>query len=173
MIVRFMLTAVLAAGLASAQRGGAGLDEGAGARAGGRGAGPPPVQRLTKQEMLFEKLKLTKEQKEEATRILSTAMESAASMRELLTKGRIVIANAITDNASEGELRSALDEYTSIDANMMAIEADAFGKLLALLKPNQTSKAPQAFELLAEVFAGPGPGGPGGGSGRGRGEGGR
>ena len=50
---------------------------------------------------------------------------------------------------------------------MTGIEAEAFGKLYALLKPNQQSKALQAFELMAGLFAGTGM--PGGGAGRGRG----
>ena len=37
---------------------------------------------------------------------------------------------------------------------MTNIEAEAFGKIYALLKPNQQSKAPQAFELMAGMFAG-------------------
>jgi hypothetical protein len=49
---------------------------------------------------------------------------------------------------------------------MTSIEAEAFGKLYALLKPNQQAKAPQAFELMAGLFAG---GGMQGGAGRGRG----
>jgi hypothetical protein len=53
---------------------------------------------------------------------------------------------------------------------MTGIEAEAFGKLCALLKPNQQAKAPQAFELLVGVLAGGGQGGGmGGGSERGRG----
>ena len=87
MLVRLLLTAVLAAGFASAQIGG---DEGGmgggGGRGGGRGgggggdmgAGMPQVRRLSKTEMLFEKLKLNKEQKEEAATIISAAMEKAA-----------------------------------------------------------------------------------------------
>ena len=39
---------------------------------------------------------------------------------------------------------------------MTSIEAEAFGKLYALLKPNQQAKAPQAFELMAGMFAGGG-----------------
>jgi hypothetical protein len=50
---------------------------------------------------------------------------------------------------------------------MTGIEAEAFGKLYALLKPNQQAKAPQAFELMAGMFAGGGmPGGGRGGEGR-------
>ncbi len=166
MLVRLFLTAVLAAGMASAQRGGGGGgggDEGGGA---GMGGGMPQVRRLTKAEMLFDKLKLNKEQKEDAVKILSAAMEKAAPVRDHLNKGRAVIANTITGKGSEADLKKLWGEYTTVSAVMTSIEADAFGKLYALLKPNQQSKAPQAFELLAGMFAG---GGMPGGAGRGRG----
>jgi LTXXQ motif family protein len=173
MLVRLLLTVVLAAGFASAQRGGGGGggDEGGmgggGGRGGDMGAGLPQVRRLSKQEMLMDKLKLNKEQKEEAATILSAAMEKAAPARDLLTKGRIVIANAITGKASEEDIKKLWGQYTAVNATMTGIEAEAFGKLYALLKPNQQSKAPQAFELMAGMFAGGGM--PDGGAGRGRG----
>jgi hypothetical protein len=173
MLVRLLVTAVLAAGLAFAQ-GGRGTDEGGLTRGGDLAGGTPRVRPKTKQEMLFDKLKLNKEQKEEAANILSTAMEKAAPTRDLLTKGRIVIANAITGKASEDEFKALLGEYTRVSATMTGIEAEAFGKLYALLKPNQQSKAPEAFELMTGMFAGGGSGGGmgggmDGGSGRGRG----
>ena len=176
MLVRFLLTAVLAAGFASAQRGGGGGDEGnigvGGSPSAGPGAPMTQVRRQTKQEMLFDKLKLNKEQKEEAAKILSAAMEKAAPTRDLLTKGRIVIANNITGKGSEEELKKMWGEFTSVNATMTGIEAEAFGKLYALLKPNQQAKAPQAFELMAGMFAGGGmPGGGGGRGGEGRREG--
>jgi transcription initiation factor TFIIIB Brf1 subunit/transcription initiation factor TFIIB len=140
---------------------------GGGGRSGDMGAAMPQVRRLSKQEMLLDKLKLNKDQKEEATKILSAAMEKAAPARDRLTKGRVVIANAITGKASEEDLKKLFGEYTNVSATMTGIEAEAFGKLYALLKPNQQSKAPQAFELMAGMFAGGGM--PGGGAGRGRG----
>jgi hypothetical protein len=176
MFVRLLLTAVLAAGFASAQGGrGGGGDEGnigvGGAPSAGPGAPMPQMRRQTKQEMLFDKLKLNKEQKEEAAKILSDAMEKAAPARDLLTKGRIVIANNITGKGSEEDLKKMWGEFTSVNATMTGIEAEAFGKLYALLKPNQQAKAPQAFELMAGMFAGNGMPGGGGRGGEGRREG--
>jgi hypothetical protein len=187
MLVRFLVTAVLAAGFTFAQRGGGLADDeggiggaaGMGGRGGGgdTGGGMPQMKRQTKQDMLLDKLKLNKEQKEEAVKILSAAMEKAAPARDLLTKGRIAIANSITGKASEDDLKKLLGQYTTVNLTLVGIETETFGKLYALLKPNQQSKAPQAFELLAGVFAGGGPGGGMGGgpgrdrSGRGRGEG--
>src|ERR1035438_3434116 len=93
MLVRLLLTAVLAAGFASAQRGGGGMGGdcvgvggGAGASMGG---GMPQGRRQSKQDMLFDKLKLSKDQKETAQAILSAAMEKAAPARDQLNKGRI------------------------------------------------------------------------------------
>jgi hypothetical protein len=175
MLVRLLLTAVLAAGFAAAQIGGDEGGMGGGGRGGGRGGssggemggGMPQVRRLSKTEMLFDKLKLNKEQKEEAATIISAAMEKAAPTRDLLNKGRMIIANTITGKGSEDEIKKLLGEYVSVSADMTRIEAEAFGKLYALLKPNQQSKAPQAFELMAGMFDGGGT--PGGGQGRGRG----
>ncbi len=178
MLVRLLLTAVLAAGFASAQGGrGGGGDEGnigvGGSPSAGPGAPLPQMRRQTKQEMLFDKLKLNKEQKEGAAKILSDAMEKAAPARDLLNKGRIVIANNITGKGSEEELKKMWGEFTSVNATMTGIEAEAFGKLYALLKPNQQAKAPQAFELMAGMFAGNGMAGGGGSGGEGRREGSR
>jgi Spy/CpxP family protein refolding chaperone len=172
MLVRFLLTAVLAAGLALAQRGGGGLsrDEGGIANAIGSGGGRAQVRPQTREEMLFDKLKLDREQREDAAKILSTAKEKAAPARDLLTKRRIVIANAITSKAGDDDCKALLGEYTALNATVTGIEAEAFGKLYALLKPNQQSKAPQTFELMTGILAGGGPGGgTGDGSGRGRG----
>jgi hypothetical protein len=178
MLVRLLLTAVLAAGFASAQGGrggggGMGGEEGgmggAGGTGGGMGGGTIQMRRQSRQDMLFDKLKLNKEQKEQATQILAAAMEKAAPTRDLLTKGRIVIANAITGKASDEDLKKLFGEYTAVHAAMTGIEADAFGKIYPLLKPNQQAKAPQAFELMAGMFAG----GMGGGGGMGRGRGGQ
>ena len=173
MLVRFLLTALLASGLACAQRGGGGgtgRDEGGIANSIGIGRGGAQVRHQTGEEMLFDKLKLNKEQREEAAKILSAAMEKAAPTRDLLKKGRIAIANAITGKASDDDLKALLAEHTAVNATMTGIEAEAFGKLYALLKPNQQSKAPQTFELMTGMFADGGPGGgTGDGSGRGRG----
>ncbi len=166
--MRLLLSAVLAAGFAFAQggRGGGGGEEGGMGRDSGMESGTPRIRRQTKQEMLMDKLKLNKEQKEEAAKILAAAMEKAAPTRDLLNKGRAVIANAITSKASEEDIKKMWGEYTAVNAEMTGIEAETFRKLYALLKPNQQSKAPQAFELMAGMFAGNGmPGG----AGRGRG----
>ena len=187
MYLRIMLTAVLAVGLASAQRGGGGSGMGAGTGdeggmgggggaggMGGMGGGGMPggmPRKQTKADMLLDKLKLSKEQKEDVVTILNAANEKAAPIREQLAKGRAMMANMITSKAPEADLKKLMGDYTTVAAMMTNIEAEAFGKIYAILKPNQQAKAPQAFELMAGMFnaAPPGPGRGRGGQGRGEG----
>lgn len=179
MLVRLLLTAVLVAGFASAQGGrgggggGGGGDEGgmgggggASGAGGGMGGGMPQVRHQTKAEMLFDKLKLSNQQKEEAIPILSAAMEKAVPVRNNLDRGRKMIANLMLSKGSEEDLKKMWGDFTTVSAQMTSIEAEAFGKIYALLKPNQQSKAPQAFEIMSGMFAQM-PGGGMGGRGRG------
>jgi hypothetical protein len=48
---------------------------------------------------------------------------------------------------------------------LTGVEAKTFAKIYALLKPNQQSKALQAWDLMADIFSA---GGHGGGRGRGQ-----
>jgi len=171
MLVRLFLTAVLAAGLASAQRGGGGGGPEGGMGGGeGMGAGMPPMgmRRLTKEDLFFEKLKLNKDQKEEAAKIMSAAREKASPVRDQLNKGRQLIVGLIMQQ-KEDDVKKLMGDYAIVASQMTAIETEAFSKIYALLKPNQQSKAPQAFEMIAGIFAGGMPGG--GGRGRGMGQG--
>jgi hypothetical protein len=140
---------------------------------GATGGGMPRVQRQSKQDLLFDKLKLSKEQKQQAQQILSTTMQKSATARDLVTKGRQIIATALIEKRSDDEIKRLFNEYTTVSAQMTSFEAEAFGKIYAILKPNQQSKAPQAFELMAGMFAGGGRGGEGQGRGEGRRNGGR
>jgi Spy/CpxP family protein refolding chaperone len=172
MLVRIMLAAVMAAGLASAQPGGNGMGEGMGGAGamgrGGRGgdrmgegmggAGIAP-RRQSRLDMLADKLKLKSDQKSEVEKILSASMEKAGPVRDQLTQARRALAEAMLSKASDDEIKKSLDGYATVSAQMTGIEADAFVKIYALLKPNQQGKAAQAFELMAGVFSGGGGGG--------------
>ena len=181
MLVRCVFAVILAAGLAFAQAGeemggggggGRGMS-GAGGRGGGGmdsmgGGGMPRMQRQSKLEMLADKLKLKNDQKSEVEKILSNAMEKAGPVRTQLNQGRSVIAQAMLSKASDADIKKLLGDYATLSAQMTGIEAEAFGKIYAILKPNQQAKATQAFELMGGMFMGmPGGGGMGGGRGRG------
>ena len=175
MLARMLLTAILAATLASAQRGGGG-GMGGGAGPGGDGGpggggmygegmgGGARLQRQSKLDMIADKLKLNKEQKEQVQTIFQAAMEQARPVAEQIAKGREAIATAMINGQSEDDIKKMLDGYAGLAAQMTAVETKAFGKVYALLKPNQQAKAPAAFELMAGMFGGP----MNGGRGRGR-----
>jgi hypothetical protein len=187
MFGRLLLTAILAMGFALAQDemggGGGGRSGASGGRGGGGGdmGGPGPMmpRRTNKVEQIADKLKLNKEQKEDFAKILSAARERAMSVRTEMDKARADLAGAMIDGSPE-KVSNFTAAYATVAAKMTAIEADAFGKIYAELKPNQQGKAEQAFELMAGVFSAPAAGGgmnrgmgagmgSGGGSGRGRG----
>ena len=188
MLVRLLLTLTLAASFASAQGGrgggGGGGGEGGmggGGAAGGMGGGMPRPQRQSKQDLLFEKLKLSKEQKEQAQQIVSATMEKSATVRTQLSNGRQIIAGALIEKRNDEDMKKLFTDYATLSAVMTGFEAEAFSKIYLILKPNQQAKAPQAFELMAGMFAGGGRGvgrggpgrGQGSGEGQGRGDGGR
>jgi hypothetical protein len=189
MFRRILLAGIVAAALAFSQgrgagdMGGDGMGGGGGGMGGGRGGmgggmgdgmsggGGPRPQRLSKIEQFYEKLKLNKDQKEEAAKILTETAPKTRDVAEQITNGRRAIATALLQKKTDEELKPMVDAYAAVCAQMTTFEAEAFGKIYAGLKPNQQKNAAQAFELLSGVFL-PIPGG-GRGIGRGMSRGGR
>jgi hypothetical protein len=154
MILRLFLAAVLAAGLASAQ-GKNGGSKG-GSRNSDMGAEMRPQQRASRFDTIADKLKLSKEQKEQTATIFDAAQEAAGPLNEKIANGRKQIAGALMQGQATGENYDKLmAAYTDVLAQMADIEATAYGKLYAILKPNQQVKAPQVFaESMSGLFAG-------------------
>jgi Spy/CpxP family protein refolding chaperone len=168
MFARWLLAAMLATGLASAQRGGgggmgneSGMLGGGGTSGEAMGGGSARVQRQSKLDTIADKLKLNKEQKEQVQTIFQAGTEEGRPVAEQILKEREAIAGAMISGASGDDIKKMWEQYAALAAQMTAIEAKAFGKVYALLKPNQQSKAPAAFELMAGMFGGPGSGGRG------------
>jgi hypothetical protein len=150
MFLRIMLAALLAAGLASAQRGGGG-----GNMNGGMGSsGMPRQQRQSKLDVIADKLGLNKEQKEDFQKIVASSTEAAAPLAEQLRNGRQAVAAAMINGKDSGEdwdkLKAA---YTAVLAQEATLEAQAYQKLYALLKDKQKTKAAPVFaELMTGMF---------------------
>jgi hypothetical protein len=191
MFKRILLAGAIVAGVAFAQRGGGGMggggDEmggmgGGGGRGGDMGGmGSAMPRKASKAEQFIDKLKLSKEQQQEAEKILSAAMERASALRNDMAERRAKIAGAMIDGKPDEETAKLKAEYSEVAAQYTKVQADAFGKIWAMLKPNQQSKGEQAFELLAAIFNTPAggrgrggagmPAGMGSGMGTGRGRG--
>ena len=149
MVGRVVLAAILAVGLLSAQG-----KKGGGSKGGGGGdmGGMMPRAPQSKMEQLSDKLKLNKEQKEEVANILNAAGEAAGPLNQQLNNGRQQIAGAMVNGKDNGDdYNKVVSAYTSALAQMDGLEATAYGKVYALLKPNQQKGAEAAF---TEVFAG-------------------
>jgi Spy/CpxP family protein refolding chaperone len=183
MFARLLLTSALFSALALAQggggmggmgggggqMGGGGGDRGGmGEMGGGGGGGMPRAQRASKFDQIAEKLKLNKEQKEQAQTILDAGREEAGPLRESLMKARLGIADALVNAKGDDEVKKAQEAYAAEVAKMTGVEAKTFAKIYALLKPNQQAKASQAWDLMADIFSSGGRGGGGGGRGRGQ-----
>ena len=164
MFVRLLLAVLLAATLAAAQG-----KKGGGSKGGGDGMGEyRPPERQSKIEQFADKLKLNKEQKDEANAALSAALEESAPVRAEMDKSRVAIAGALIDGKGSDEVKKLTADYAAVAARWTSVEVKAFSRIYASLKPNQQARAGQAFQLMAEALDTLGAGG-GGGGGRGRG----
>lgn len=151
MILRLFLAATLAAGLMYAQKGNRGKNSDSDNMPMMR-----PSQRASRFDTIADKLKLSKEQKEEAAKIFDAAQEAAAPLNEQIGNGRKQIASAMMQSQASGEgYDKLMAAYTGVLAQMADVEATAYGKLYAILKPNQQPKAAQVFaEQMPGLFMG-------------------
>src|ERR1044072_1447376 len=107
MLKRFVMAGLMVAGLATAQDdirgGGMGGGRGGGmggGRGGDMGGGAPMARRQTKAELFADKLKLNREQQEEAQKILSAAMERMGAVRMEMGSRKAKNAGAVIDGKS-------------------------------------------------------------------------
>ncbi len=146
---RLLLAVLLAATVATAQRGG-----GRNGRGGGADDGPMIQQRVreTRFERVSGRLKLNKQQKAGAETVLDEAQKEALPVAEAMGKARIAIAEGMINRKSDADVDALLAAYTQAAAQMAGIEAKAFSRIYAGLQPNQQAKAGPAFEEMAGIF---------------------
>jgi hypothetical protein len=121
------------------------------------------AREMTPFERFADRLRL--DQKEQVPQAIEIFNAGAAEARpvgvELLQLRQRILNIYLSDQPAE--LQPAMEAYTAAATKMAAIEAATFAKVFAILKPNQHSRAPQAFELMAGFYqAGPARGGRGG-----------
>lgn len=161
MFGRLAMVYLLAVGAVSAQRGG-GMGGTSGGGMGGddmSGMNGNPVARSaaapkTKFELIADRLKLNKDQKEQTSKIFAAAQEESSAFNQQADEGRKAITQALLSGASGDDVNKLLGQYTGIIAQQTAVEAKAYGKLYALLDAKQQAKAPAVFaELMPGLFA--------------------
>lgn len=174
MFLKVLFTGLAVAVLAMAQGGGMGGGDmgGGGGRGGAEGGGAPMSmrpQKETKADQMVNRLKLSKDQKLEFTTVLESTAKDAVPVIHQVMQSRSTLASAMINGKTDAELEPLAKAMSEAQFQMTGVEVMAFKRIVALLKPNQVAKAPEAFELMADIFMPQGAGG-GGGRGRGRGQ---
>jgi len=163
MFARVWCTAFVAAALAAAQGGGqmggggGGYGGGGGGRGGNTGGdmglgGARPSPKASKADQIANQLKLSSDQRSEFNSILQETQKDAAPIIQQVSKSRVDLANALMHGKSEAETGPLNQALSDAQFQMMGVEVKTFQKIMELLKPNQLSKVPEAFELMADIF---------------------
>jgi len=145
--------------------GGAGSPVDSGRGGGGR------AQKETKGDQIVNRLKLNKDQKTQFESIVEASLKEASPVVNQFLQARNMLATAMISGKTGADLVPIAKAMSDAQMQMTAVELSTFQKVFAILKPNQTAKAPEAFDLMAGIFIPTTTGGRGGG-GMGRGGGG-
>jgi hypothetical protein len=123
----------------------------------GRDFVPPIGGPQTLFEQFAHRLDLDRRtQFQEAERLFTEASRAAPPIAQQMQQLRIRLVNAEIEK-NETEIKVITGEYRAAAARMAGLEAETFGKVYALLRPNQVNHAMEAFALLAGVFVPPPP----------------
>ncbi len=156
MIRKVLLAAALAAALgplAFAQRGGGGGRGGGGM--GGMGGGGFPggfgqAQPVDKLEAITKELKLTDAQKTDVLAIMDDGQKQTVEIRK---KRDPLRQQMINQNLRGEDTAESIKQIAVLNAQIKAIEVDAFGKIMAKLDDKQKSKGPKLLELIENSLA--------------------
>jgi Spy/CpxP family protein refolding chaperone len=161
MLAKVLVTS-FAVALAAAQGVGGGGGMGGGGRnssmgeggmnGGNMGAGGSRVQKESKGDQIVNRLKLNNDQKSEFITIMESTRKDASPIVQMLLKSRQDLANAMIQGKTDAEIAPLTQALSDAQFQMTGVEVKTFQKIVALLKPNQVSKAPEAFDLMADIF---------------------
>jgi hypothetical protein len=152
MLSRILAVAMVFAAVAAAQRGGGGGVPSGPAATDAGGWGSAHARFLSPFEQLAAKLKLDKDQLAAAELIVDAAQKAMVPAQQKLVEARKDLVLAMLDPKSGPDEAAKLTAaYTTLSAQAKTLESAAFGKICALLKPNQLSKAVPTFALLAQA----------------------
>jgi hypothetical protein len=103
-------------------------------------------------EKMIDRLKLDdKTQAPEVRLLLMDASRDAAPVAQKVLDIRLRLGNLALQNNLD-EMPAATEAYAAAATEMAAIEARAFTKIYAMLKPNQQPNAAPAFAMMAGIF---------------------
>jgi len=103
-------------------------------------------------EKLIDRLKLdAKTQAPDVRLLLMDASREAAAPSQKMLELRQRLVNLAIQNKND-EMAAVVTAYEAAAAEMAGVEARAFAKIYAILKPNQQANAPDAFAIMAGMF---------------------
>ncbi len=145
MFFRLLLAGILAATLASAQRGGG---------RGGSGVPDMPMSsRPDKLAILSDDLKLNKDQKKLVKTVLDEGQKEAAPLRDEVTKSRQAIGEAVAAAKSQDEIDQLIKAHAALASQMVGIEMKAFVKIYQALDKDQQARSGQVlFPMMSGIF---------------------
>lgn len=162
MFIRLVLTGILAATLAMAQRGGGGGGDDMGGMGGtggmgGRGGmegGGMNASRPSRFDRITQVLKLNKDQKKEVKNILDEAQKEATPVREQIAKSRLAIGDAVQGGKSQDEINPLVASEATLESQMTGIELNAFAKIFKVLDKDQQANTRTVFQMTKGMFNG-------------------
>jgi hypothetical protein len=83
--------------------------------------------------------------------IFTEAARAAQPVAQAVAKARQQILDAQVSGKAD-DLAAANSAYAAAAAKMTALEAEAYGRVFAILKPSQQAKTKDAFPLMAGLF---------------------
>ena len=145
MFFRLLLAGILAASLASAQRGGKG---------GGAGSGPivPMNTAPDKLTIITDNLKLNKDQKKLVKTVLDESQKEANSMRDEAVRSRQAIGEAVSTGKSQDEIDKLVKSHADIESKMAGVEMKAFATIFKELDKDQQTRAQMLFQMMSGIF---------------------
>jgi hypothetical protein len=149
MFFKLLLAGILAASLASAQRGGGG------GRGGSSGPMMPMGSQTDKLAILSDNLKLNKDQKKLVKTVLDDGQKEAAPLRDEAAKSGQAIGEAVAAGKTQDEIDQLVKSHAAIESQIAGIEMKAFAKIYQELDKDQQSKAGQMlFPMMNGIFKG-------------------
>jgi hypothetical protein len=144
MFFRLLLAGILAASLASAQRGGKG---------GGSSPMAVPMDSTpSRLEMLTNTFKLSKDQKKLVKTVLDEGQKEAGPLREEAAKSRQAIGEAVSAGKSQEEIDKLVKSHADIETRMAGVEMKAFAKIFKELDKEQQPRAQILFQMMSGIF---------------------
>jgi len=148
MFLKIAVTAILAATLASAQRGGGGNSK------GGNSIGEPIYEPPNRFDQTSSLLRLNKDQKKLLRAAMDEGQKEAAPLCDQILQSQAGIGDAVAAGKGQQEIDRAANAFAALDARMTAIEMKVFAKIYNSLEKDQQNKTGPVFLMMRGVFKG-------------------